>query len=174
LAILPQSSEVYPRLTVRELISFGRYPHHRGRPTDRDHEKVEEALTLFELRDFADRQLDTVSGGQRQRAHIAMTFVQDTDYILLDEPLNNLDIAASRALMRLVCEVAHRHQRTIVIVLHDINYACGYADHIVTLKNGRLGPAGPVDEVVTSDLMQSVFGTDARVYWIDGVPVVKV
>lgn len=174
LAILPQSSEISLRLSVRELIGFGRYPYHKGRPSPQDRERVDAAIDTFALAPQADRPLGTLSGGQRQRALIAMTFAQDTDYILLDEPLNNLDIAAARSLMALLRDLARRHSRTIVIVLHDINYAAAYADHIVTLKQGRLGPSGPPDRIVTDALMQEVFGTDARVIEHAGRPLVQV
>ena len=174
LSILPQESAVAPRLTVRELVGFGRYPHHNGRPGHDDLSWVERALEIFTLTDLADRPLDTLSGGQRKRAHVAMTFVQDTGYMLLDEPLNNLDIAASRSLMALLRKLARAHGRTIVIVLHDINYASAYADHIVTLKDGRLGPMGSPDQVIDSALLDSVFDTDATVHRVDGLPLVQV
>ena len=174
LSILPQANAVAPRLTVRELVGFGRYPHHKGRPGADDRDMIENGLEMFGLSALAARQLDTLSGGQRQRAHVAMTFVQDTDYMLLDEPLNNLDIAASRALMELLRRLARDHGRTVVIVLHDINYACGYADHIVTLKEGRLGPVGTPAEVVNAGLLADVFNTRATVHNMQGRPLVQV
>lgn len=121
LSILPQSDDIASRLTVQELIGFGRYPYHKGRPQLEDLDKVEEALAAFQLTGLRTRQLDTLSGGQRQRALIAMTYAQDTDYLLLDEPLNNLDIAASRVLMQQLRILAAEKGRTIVIVLHDLN-----------------------------------------------------
>ncbi|MEM8950068.1 MAG: ATP-binding cassette domain-containing protein [Pseudomonadota bacterium] len=174
LSILPQSNEISLRLSVRELVAFGRYPYHKGRPRSEDDAMVETALRTFELDDLAPRSLATLSGGERQRALIAMTFAQDTSCILLDEPLNNLDIAASRSLMALLRRLSSEHARTIVIVLHDINYASGYADHIVTLKDGRLGPSGHPADVVKVDLLQGVFGTDAAVLIDRGRPIVKV
>ena len=174
LAILPQSSEIAPRLTIEELVAFGRYPHHLGRPGRDDREKVAEALTLFDLDPLAQRTLDTVSGGQRQRALLAMIFAQDTDYMLLDEPLNNLDIAASRSLMALLQRLAREHARTVVIVLHDINYACAYADHIVTMKGGKIGPQGDAETLVDGRLMHEVFETDAVVHRIGGRTFVAV
>lgn len=174
LAILPQASEVAPRLTVRELIAFGRYPHHKGRATPEDRSKVEAAIATFDLGELAGRPLDTLSGGQRQRAHVAMTFAQDTEFVLLDEPLNNLDIAASRALMKLLRRVAHDHGRTVVTVLHDINYACAYADHMITLTDGNLGPSGAPSSIVSEAFLAEVFGTDARVVELDGRPVIGV
>lgn len=174
LAILPQASDTAPLLTVRELVSFGRYPYHKGRPTAQDHAKVEQALATFELMDLATRRLDTLSGGQRQRAQVAMTFAQDTDYMLLDEPLNNLDIAASRELMRVLRELAASHDRTIVIVLHDINYAAAYADLIVAMKGGRIVASGAPEHIVTETVLHDVFGTDPKIHRIDGKVIVEV
>ncbi len=174
LAILPQSADISTRLSVRELVSFGRYPHHRGRPTSLDIKRVDEAISAFQLDDLQHRQLDSLSGGQRQRAQIAMTFAQDTDYILLDEPLNNLDIAASRALMKLLVQLAKRHGRTIVVVLHDINYASAYADHIVTMQNGQIAATGHPADVISEQLLSQVFSTDASVLQHKGQPVVCV
>ena len=164
LAILPQASDAAPLLSVRELVGFGRYPYHKGRPTAEDHAKVERALATFGLTDLAARRLDTLSGGQRQRAQVAMTYAQDTDYILLDEPLNNLDIAASRSLMRVLRDLAASHGRTIVIVLHDINYAAAYADLIVAMKGGRIVATGTPDDIVT----------DPKIHRIDGKVIIEV
>lgn len=174
LAILPQAEETAPRLTVRELVAFGRYPYTKGRPTDADRAIVTRALDLFDLHSLSDRQLDTLSGGQRQRAKVAMTYAQDTDYLLLDEPLNNLDLSASRSLMKLLRRLAHDSGKTVIIVLHDINYACAYADQIITLKLGKLGVVGAPADIVTDQLLQDVFETDAQVHHIDGQPLVKV
>ena len=121
LSILPQTPQIAPRLSVRDLVFLGRYPHHRGRPGPHDRGLVAQALTLFDLNGLADRALDDLSGGQRQRALLAMIFAQDTEYMLLDEPLNNLDIAASRNLMKLLRTLCAQYDRTIVIVQHDIN-----------------------------------------------------
>lgn len=174
LAILPQASDAAPLLTVRELVGFGRYPYHRGRPTAKDHAKVAQAIESFELSQLVDRRLDTLSGGQRQRAQVAMTFAQDTDYILLDEPLNNLDIAASRSLMAVLQGLARTLGRTIVIVLHDINYAAAYADHIVAMKDGCIAATGAPTEIVTEGLLKDVFGTAPKVHRLNGKVVVEV
>lgn len=174
LAILPQTNEVAPRLTVKELVGFGRYPHHKGRPDASDRAKVDDAVKALELDALADRPLDSLSGGQRQRAFVAMTFAQDTDYVLLDEPLNNLDIAASRSLMTTLRMLTERHGRTVVIVLHDINYASAYADQIVTMKQGRIGRCGPPKQILSDALMLNAFGTDAKVIEDAGQILVKV
>jgi len=172
LAILPQTMHATSRLTVRDLVSFGRYPYHRGRPTKEDRSLVEEGLGLFELSAMADRSLDTLSGGQRQRAFVAMTYVQDTNYVLLDEPLNNLDLAASRSLMVRLRELADAKGRTIIIVLHDINVATAYADRVLVMKDGRLCGDGAPRDVVTPELIKDVFETDATLRVVDGRPVV--
>ncbi|XDB00084.1 ATP-binding cassette domain-containing protein [Sulfitobacter sp. LCG007] len=174
LAILPQTTEVAPRLTVAELVSFGRYPHHLGRPGPGDRDHVARAIETFQLGALADRSLDRLSGGQRQRAFVAMVFAQDTEVVLLDEPLNNLDIAASRSLMRTLRTLAEDHGRTVVVVLHDINYAAAYADHMVTLAGGRLGPCGAPVKILDEALLRTVFGTDAAVLHDRGQAIVRV
>ncbi|MEM6984931.1 MAG: ATP-binding cassette domain-containing protein [Pseudomonadota bacterium] len=174
LAILPQFNEVSLRLTVEELVGFGRYPYHKGRPSEEDTVRVDEALSALDIADLRERPLQSLSGGQRQRALLAMTFAQDTDYVRLDEPLNNLDIGSSRRLMSQLRTLAVEHSRTVLIVLHDINYASRYADRIFTLKSGVLGPSGRPQAVVSQGFIQDVFDTDADVVTVDGRPVVLV
>jgi iron complex transport system ATP-binding protein len=174
LSILPQASDATPLLTVRELVNFGRYPYHKGRPSKEDAALVEQAIATFGLSDLATRRLDSLSGGQRQRAQVAMIFAQDTDYILLDEPLNNLDIAASRALMKTLQDLAQMHQRTIVIVLHDINYAAAYADRIIAMKQGQVAAVGPPREVITQALLKDVFDTEPNLHTLNGKVIVEV
>lgn len=174
LAILPQASEIAPRLTVAQLVRFGRYPHSKGRPTPQCLAKIDEAITRFDLGALQHRMLDTLSGGQRQRALIAMSYAQDTDYLLLDEPLNNLDITASRHLMKVLGDMAATKAKTIVIVLHDINYASAYADRIIAMRDGQVIADGPPDVVVTEPMLNRIFGTDARVVTDQGRPFVLV
>ncbi|MCP4207496.1 MAG: ATP-binding cassette domain-containing protein [Shimia sp.] len=172
LAILPQQVHFATRLTVKELVQFGRYPHCQGRLQAEDHKMVEAALKAFELTPLSHRFLDTLSGGQRHKAHVAMTYAQDTNYLLLDEPLNNLDIAASRALMALLRRLADEEGKTVVIVLHDINFAAQYADHLVVLKDGCIEREGKPSDMVTGALLSDVFGTDAQVAVIGDTPFV--
>ena len=174
LAILPQDLTVTSRLTVRDLVGFGRYPYHKGRPTAQDDALVADALRSFDLEDIAGRVLETLSGGQRQRAFVAMAYAQDTAYLLLDEPLNNLDIAASRALMTRLQMLAAEKGRTVIIVLHDINYAAAYADRIIALKEGQVIADGPPRQIITDGLLQDVFETGAKVFRVDDRPVVLV
>lgn len=172
LAILPQQVHFATRLTVRDMVTFGRYPHSQGRVTESDRKIVAQALEVFGLTDLEDRFLDTLSGGQRHKAHVAMTYAQDTDYLLLDEPLNNLDIAAARNLMTLLKNLADHRGKTIVIVLHDINFAAQYADHLLVMQNGTVAQEGRPTNLITETLLQDVFGTDARVALVDDTPVV--
>lgn len=163
LAILPQIQDAAPRLSVADLVAFGRYPHSRGRLTVEDHQIIDRALDAFHLTDLRNRALETLSGGQRQNALLAMIFAQGTDYLLLDEPLNNLDIAAARGLMAQLRRLANDQGRTIVIVLHDINYALAYADHLVVMAKGGIAATGTPSEVVTEDLIHRIYGTDAAI-----------
>jgi len=174
LSILSQTIHLEARLTVRELVSFGRYPHCKGRLSKGDWQKVDEALEVLDLKELEDRPLDTLSGGQRQRAYVAMTYAQDTEYMLLDEPLNNMDIAASRGLMRVLRRLCEEHNRAIVIVLHDINYASAYADNIVALADGTVARNGTPKDVVDKGFLQKIFTTDAGVHLVDNRPIVLV
>lgn len=171
LAVMRQDPGVASRLRVRELVSFGRFPHHRGLPSAEDRNAVEEALDLFDLEDLAERFVDTLSGGQRQRARTAMAFCQGTDYLLLDEPLNNLDIFYARELMRTLRRVADERGRTIIIVLHDLNHAAVHADRVVAMRKGRIVADGPTLEVVVPDVLERVYGYRIPVELVQGRPV---
>ncbi|WP_284774021.1 ATP-binding cassette domain-containing protein [Agrobacterium sp. lyk4-40-TYG-31] len=158
LAILRQDNQVASRLTVKELVGFGRFPHNRGHQSQGDMDMIEEALRLFDLSDLSGRFLETLSGGQRQRALVAMAFCQDTDYLLLDEPLNNLDMYFSQDLMRSLRKIADEDGKTIVIVLHDINYASGFADRIIGMRNGEIVADGSPRDIMTSEALHSIYG----------------
>ncbi|MBP2316325.1 ABC transporter ATP-binding protein [Azospirillum soli] len=173
LTIMRQDTGFAGRLTVRELVGFGRFPHSRGRLTDEDRERIDEALALFDLTALAGRDLGTLSGGQRQRAFVAMAFCQGTDYLLLDEPLNNLDMMYARQMMRLLRKVVDRRGRTVVIVLHDINYAAAYADRIVAMKDGRIVAHGPPNDVLTVGRLEQLYGYRMQVHRIDGRTMIR-
>jgi iron complex transport system ATP-binding protein len=168
LAILRQDNHMTARLTVRDLVSFGRYPHSKGRPNEKDAAKVASALDYLGLADLSDRFLDELSGGQRQRAFVAMVLAQDTDYVLLDEPLNNLDMKNAAAMMRLWRAACRDLGKTVVVVLHDINFASWYSDHIVALRNGRICRQGQSDELIRQDVLQEIYDMRIEVLERDG------
>lgn len=171
-AILRQDTVIASRLRVRELVGFGRFPHGRGRLTEADNAIIEAAIAQFDLTDLTERFIETLSGGQRQRALVAMAFAQGTDYLLLDEPLNNLDMYYARALMRSLRTVADRNGKTVVIVLHDINQASAHADRIVAMKAGRIVADGAPADILTPETLEAVFGFRMRVETIEGKPFV--
>ncbi len=168
LSILTQENSIISRISVRDLLMFGRYPYHQGRPSENDKAIVENALAEFQLEAFAHRYLTELSGGQRQRAMIAMVFCQSTEYVLLDEPLNNLDMYYARSLMQLLQKLTREHQRTTVVVLHDINQAAAYADFVVAMKNGSVLLQGHPNEVFTSENIQELFDMEVNVLDYEG------
>lgn len=171
-AMLSQDNQVQGRLRVHELLMFGRYPYHQGRPTAADVQKVAEIIARFELEPLADRFLSTLSGGQRQRVLIAMIVCQDTPYVLLDEPLNNLDMYHAGRLMRELRTLSHTEQKTVVIVLHDINQAAQFADTVVTMKSGQVIAVGRPVEVITQATMKQLYDVDVTVLHHEGRPVI--
>ncbi len=168
LSILRQENHVTARLRVRELVGFGRFPHSKGRLTPDCRAAIDDAISFLGLDDLADRFLDQLSGGQRQRAYVAMVLAQDTDYILLDEPLNNLDMKHAVLMMKQLRRAADELGKTIVVVLHDLNFAAAYADRIIALRDGEVLHAGSVEEIMQDDVLTEVFDTPVRVYDIEG------
>jgi iron complex transport system ATP-binding protein len=171
LAVLRQDNHVAARLTVHDLVEFGRFPHSRGRLTVADREHIERAIAYLDLEPYRDRFLDELSGGQRQRAFIAMVLAQDTRYVLLDEPLNNLDLRHMTEIMRLVRKMADELGKRVVTVLHDINFAATWADRIVAMRDGRVVADAPARDVMRPDVLEVVYGTTVDVREIDGRPV---
>ncbi|MDK3075351.1 ATP-binding cassette domain-containing protein [Sedimentitalea sp. JM2-8] len=171
-ALLRQSPAVVSRLRVRELVAFGRWPHHRGRATPQDDAVVARALEIFTLEALADRPVETLSGGQRQRAFIAMTWAQDTPWMLLDEPLNALDPRHARDLMVRLHDLSRAGDRSVIIVLHDINAAAGWADRIVAMKDGRVAARDTTAALLTPETLGAVFDTPFEVLNTGGRPVV--
>ncbi|NUB08566.1 ABC transporter ATP-binding protein [Azospirillum sp. Vi22] len=163
LSILRQDNQIMSRLTVEDLVAFGRYPHSKGRLTDEDRKHIAKALRYLDLEPLAGRFLDELSGGQRQRAFIAMVLCQDTEYILLDEPLNNLDVKHAVAMMKLFRRTADEFGKTVVLVLHDINFASCYSDRIVAMRDGRVVHQGPPEVIITPDVIRDVYGVEAQV-----------
>lgn len=171
LSILRQENQVAVRLTVRELVEFGRFPYSQGRLTAEDRTRVEEAIDFLELGEFAARPLNRLSGGQRQRAFIAMVLCQDTDYVLLDEPLNNLDMRHASQTMGLIRRFATELNKTIVIVLHDVNFASYHADRVVAMKDGEIVADGAPGEIITAPWMAEIFDLEVPVHAYADRPV---
>ncbi|EKU47599.1 ATP-binding cassette domain-containing protein [Brevibacterium sp. LS14] len=165
-SILRQENHFITRLTIRQLVGFGRFPYSKGRLTTADEEIISRAIDFLELGELENRFIDELSGGQRQRAYVAMVLAQDTDYVLLDEPLNNLDMKHSVQMMQHLRRAATEMGRTIVIVIHDINFAGHYADHICAVKNGKVAEFGTPEEIMTAEVLTRVFDTPVDV--VDG------
>lgn len=171
LAILTQQNNLNMKLTVRELVAFGRFPYSGNRLTTADETLVAEAIAYMELEDCADRFIDELSGGQRQRAFIAMVIAQDTDYILLDEPTNNLDIYHASKLMKIVRRLCDELGKTIILVLHDINYAAFYSDYICAFADGKIAAYGTVEEVMTKETLSAIYKVDFEILETAGRPL---
>lgn len=165
LAVLPQSSGTPAGITVRTLVSYGRYPHQGAfaRPGSADREAIEWALSVTEMGELADRVVDTLSGGERQRAWIAMALAQKTDLLLLDEPTTYLDIRHQLDLLSLVRRLNREQGMTVGWVLHDLNQAGAYSDHVVMLRDGRKVVEGSPLDVITRDHIRRVFDVDVEV-----------
>ena len=164
LSFLRQDNHMAARLTVRDLVTFGRFPYSRGRYTGDDREHVERAIAYLGLGEMADRFLDELSGGQRQRAFIAMVLCQDTDYLLLDEPLNNLDIRHAVAIMDLIRNAARDLGKTVIVVLHDINMAAAHCDRILAMKDGRIVRHGTAAQIMEPAFLSEVYETAIAVH----------
>jgi len=162
-SILRQENHFVTRLTVQELVGFGRFPHSGGRITAEDRQHIDQAIEFLGLDALRTRYLDQLSGGQRQRAYVAMVLAQDTDLILLDEPLNNLDMQHAVGMMGQLRRAADELGKTIVIVIHDINFAAAYADRIVALSEGRVVRAGTPEELMDSAVLEAVFHTPIEI-----------
>src|SRR5699024_9864995 len=167
ISILKQSNVMNVKLTIRELVSFGRFPHTQGRLKDEDWKKVDEAISYMELENMEHKYLDQLSGGQRQRAYMAMELAQDTEYILLDEPLNNLDMRHSVQIMQTLRRLVDELGKTIVIVIHDINFASCYSDDIVALKDGKIVKHGKTCDVIDQCVLKDIYDLDIDIQEID-------
>lgn len=157
LAILRQSNHITSRLSVEDLVSFGRFPYAQGKLRKEDREAVDQALDYMGLSPLRNRYIDALSGGQQQRAYIAMIIAQDTEYVLLDEPLNNLDMKHSVQMMKTLRRLVDDFGKTIVLVLHDINFASCYADYMVGLRGGKIVAQGPAAEIMTENTLNQIY-----------------
>lgn len=171
LAILTQSNNIQMKLTVRELVAFGRFPYSGSRITPQDQAVIDRAIEYMELEDFQDQFIDELSGGQRQRALIAMVIAQDTEYVLLDEPTNNLDIYHATNMMKIVRRLCDELGKTVILVLHEINYAAFYSDFICAFKDGKIAKFGTVEEVMTKENLSQIYQVDFEILPIAGKPL---
>ena len=163
LAILRQENHFVTKLTVRQLVGFGRFPYSKGRLTCEDEEIISKYINFLGLEDLENRYLNELSGGQRQRVYVAMVLAQETEYVLLDEPLNNLDIARSVQMMNYLRKVADELGRTIVLVLHDINFAARYSDRICAMKDGKVVACGAPNEIMQAEILSNIFDTKIEI-----------
>ncbi|USB35152.1 ABC transporter ATP-binding protein [Paenibacillus sp. YPG26] len=165
LAILPQNPTAPEGLTVYELVSYGRFPYQKGFGSLRSEDKqvIEWAIEATGMQEFRDRPLDQLSGGQRQRAWIAMALAQETAILFLDEPTTFLDMAHQLEVLHLLERLNAEANRTIVMVVHDLNHAARYANHVIAIKKGQAIASGTPEEVVTQDVLREVFGIEADI-----------
>ncbi|MFR1942085.1 MAG: ABC transporter ATP-binding protein [Enterococcus durans] len=168
LSILRQTNTISMQITVKELVEFGRFPYTKGKLTIHDQQIVKESMEHLGLDALADQTIDTLSGGQLQRAYIAMVLAQDTDYILLDEPLNNLDMNFAVQIMQILKKLVNELGKTIIIVLHDINFAASYADGIIAMKDGELFVQGTTNEIIKKEVLDDLYEMDIRICEIEG------
>lgn len=165
LAILSQTPIAPGQLKVEELIAYGRYPHRNNvnRLTKKDEEMIEWALTVTNTLEYRNRELAQLSGGQRQRVWLAMALAQETSILLLDEPTTYLDMAHQLEVLDIVKNLNEQHNCTIVMVLHDINHAARYSDHLIAMRQGVVVETGTPQEILCADVMRKVFNISARI-----------
>lgn len=171
LAILTQSNNIQMKLTVRELVTFGRFPYSGNHTTKEDEAIIDKAIEYMELQEFEGQFIDELSGGQRQRAYIAMVIAQDTEYILLDEPTNNLDIYHATNMMKIVRRLCDELGKTVILVLHEINYAAFYSDYICAFLDGKIAKFGTVKEVMNKETLSEIYKVDFEILEISGKPL---
>ncbi len=163
ISIMKQLNNIDIRLTIYDLVSFGRYPYSKGKLLIEDEKIIKEALEYTDLYEIKDKYLDELSGGQKQRAYISMVLAQDTKYILLDEPLNNLDIKHILEVMHLLKKLVEEREKSIVIVVHDINIASTFGDFIIAMKRGKLIASGKPEEIINKEVLYKIYDIDFRI-----------
>ncbi len=164
LSILRQDNHLPLRLTVQDVVAFGRYPYTHGRQTVEDRDHIERAIAYLNLQGLEKRFLDELSGGQRQRAFIAMVLCQDTEYVLLDEPLNSLDMKNAVDIMKVVRRAADELSKTVVLVLHDINFASCYSDLIIGMRQGKVLHQGAPETFIQPSVLKDLYGLDVSIH----------
>lgn len=165
IAILTQAPQTPEDITVKELVSYGRAPYQKGfgQLQTKDWEKIHWALDQAQLLNQADRSVSSLSGGQKQRVWIAMALAQDTDCLLLDEPTTYLDMAHQLEVLQVLETLNKKYKRTIVMVLHDLNHAARFADHLIAIREGEVMKSGTPEEVMQSDILRAVFDIEASI-----------
>ncbi|MFB5764084.1 ABC transporter ATP-binding protein [Paenibacillus medicaginis] len=175
ISMLPQTKDFLPDLTVRELVAYGRAPYKKlfqQRQTKEDHQAVEFALEAAGMGKLADRLFYTLSGGEQQRARIALTLAQGTDILLLDEPTTYLDIAHQFDILNMLQRINEQWGITIVMVLHDLQQAAAYSHHMIAMKRGVIAAAGSPQDLLTSAFLKEIYEIDAKITVIDGYPLI--
>ncbi len=167
ISILKQANHLNLRITVRELVAFGRFPHSKGRLTAEDEKYIDEAIEYMGLKEMQNKYVSELSGGQRQCAFIAMVVAQNTEIIFLDEPLNNLDMKHSVEIMQVLRKLVSEKNKTIVIVIHDINFASCYSDHIISLKNGALMHEGATEKIIDTEILREIYDMEIPIQMIN-------
>lgn len=167
ISILKQANNINLKLTIRELVEFGRFPYSQGNLTEEDQKHIDEAIKYMQIEDIKDRYLDELSGGQRQRAYIAMVIAQNTEYIFLDEPLNNLDMKYCVQMMKVIRSLVDDFGKTVVTVLHDINFASCYSDIIIAMKNGEIYKEGTTNEIINKAVLEDLYDTEFKIQDIE-------
>lgn len=174
-SMMPQSKGSLPNLTVKELVSFGRSPYKpffQQHLTKDDEVAVEEALEMTNLKKYEDRLFYSLSGGEQQRARIALALAQHTDILLLDEPTTYLDIANQFEIMDLLTSINERYGLTVVMVLHDLQQAAFYSDYMIAMKHGKIVAKGEAQQLLTPKFLKQVYEMDANIEFRDGYPVI--
>ncbi|VEU82042.1 ABC transporter ATP-binding protein [Acholeplasma hippikon] len=168
ISVLKQQNHFNLKLTAYELISFGRYPHSKGKLNENCIQKIEEVIKYLKLESVRNQYIDTLSGGQLQRVLLAMILVQDTKYILLDEPLNNLDMKYAVEMMLLLQKFVEELGKTIVVVMHDINIASTFCDHVIAIKDGEVAYDGNINDMMHTDVLNNVYDHQFCIREVDG------
>lgn len=168
IAVLKQANHFNLKLTSYELISFGRYPHSKGKITKEDKKIIDQMISYLSLEEIKDQHIDTLSGGQLQRVLLAMVLVQDTKYIMLDEPLNNLDMKHGVEMMLLLQKFVDELGKTIVVVMHDINIASTFCEHVVAIKDGEIYFEGPSENLMVEKTLNSIYDSNFCIREVDG------
>lgn len=163
ISILKQANDIDLRLTIRELVEFGRFPYTQGNLNEEDNKFINDAIKYMQLEDIQNKYLDELSGGQKQRAYIAMVIAQNTEYIFLDEPLNNLDMKHCVQMMKVIRSLVDDLGKTVVTVLHDINFASCYSDQIIALKDGAIYKEGDTLDIINREVLEDLYKTNFKI-----------